>query len=46
MEELLEHARQGGEVRRGKTKEERRAFGQRVAEMLRLIGATREYQFC
>ncbi len=43
-QELVEHAKQRGEIRCGKTEEERHIFGQRVAQMLRLIGATREYQ--
>ena len=44
--ELVEHAKGEGEIRRGATEEERRAFGQRVAQMLQLIASTREYQFC
>ena len=44
--ELVEHAKGEGEIRWGATEEERRAFGQRVAQMLQLISATREYQFC
>ena len=44
--EMVEHAKGGGEIRRGDTEKERRAFGQRVAQMLQLIAATREYQFC
>ena len=44
--EMVEHAKGGGEIRRGDTEKERRAFGQRVAQMLQLISATREYQFC
>ena len=45
-QELVEHAKQKGEISCGKTEEEHLAFGQRVAEMLRLIVATREYQLC
>ena len=41
---LVEHARSGGELRRG-TEEERSTFAQRVAEMLQLIVATGEYQY-
>ena len=44
--ELLQHASEDGELRRGTTEEEHRAFGQRVAQMLQVIAATREYQFC
>ena len=44
-EHLLTHIRAGGEVRRGSTEEETRAFGKRVTEVLQLIAATREYQF-
>ena len=44
--ELVEHAKGEGEIRRGATEEERRAFSQRVTQMLQLIAATREYQFC
>ena len=44
--ELVEHAKGEGEIRRGVTEEERRVFGQRVTQMLQLISATREYQFC
>ena len=45
-QELVEHAKGEGEIRRGATEEERRIFGQRVAQMLQLIAATGEYQFC
>ena len=45
-QELVEHAKEGDEIRRGATEEERSVFGQRVAQMLQLISATREYQFC
>jgi hypothetical protein len=41
---LIEHVKEGGELRRG-TKEERAAFAKRVAEMLQLISATAEYQY-
>ena len=41
---LIEHARNGGELRRA-TEEERSRFAQRVAEMLQLIVATAEYQY-
>ena len=44
-EQLLTHVRSGGEISRGSTEEENRAFGQRVTEVLQLIAATREYQF-
>ena len=44
-EQLLTHVRSGGEISRGSTEEESRAFGQRVTEVLQLIAATREYQF-
>ena len=43
-EGLLEHARQGGELRHG-TPDERAVFNRRVADMLQLIVATPEYQF-
>ena len=42
---LLEHARRGGELR-GSTNDERIDFTRRVGEMLQLIVATQEYQFC
>ena len=45
-QQLIEHIKTGGEIRRGASEEEVRAFGQRVTEMLQLIAATREYQFC
>ena len=41
---LIEHARSGGELRRG-TEEERGRFARRVAQMLQLIVATAEYQY-
>ena len=41
---LIEHARAGGELRRG-TEEERVRFARHVAEMLQLIVATAEYQY-
>ena len=44
-EQLLTHVRSGGEISRGSTEEETRAFGKRVTEVLQLIAATREYQF-
>ena len=44
-EQLLTHVQSGGEISRGSTEEENRAFGQRVTEVLQLIAATREYQF-
>ena len=45
-QELINHARASGDVRCGTTEEEYQTFGQRVAQMLQLIAATREYQFC
>ena len=42
---LIEHARNAGELRRA-TEEERTHFARRVAEMLQLIVATAEYQYC
>ena len=44
-EQLLTHVRSGGEISRGSTEDEARAFGKRVTEVLQLIAATREYQF-
>ena len=44
-EQLLTHVRSGGDISRGSTEEETRAFGKRVTEVLQLIAATREYQF-
>jgi hypothetical protein len=44
--ELIEHARSGGALKRGATEEEKRSFAIRASEMLQLIAATREYQFC
>ncbi len=44
-DELIGHLG-GAEIRRGSSEEEVRAFGERVAEALQLIAATREYQLC
>ena len=44
--ELVTHAKTEGAVTRGSSEEERRVFGERVAQMLQLIASTREYQFC
>jgi hypothetical protein len=45
-EELITHAAQsGGDLKRGSSEADVEAFGIRVAEMLQLIAATREYQF-
>ena len=44
--ELVTHAETEGVVTRGSSEEERHIFGQRVVQMLQLIAATREYQFC
>ena len=41
---LIEHAKSGGELRRG-TEAERSSFAQKVTEMLQLIVATAEYQY-
>jgi uncharacterized protein (DUF1800 family) len=43
-QELIDHVRSGGDLRCG-TAEEREAFGPRVARLLQLIVASREYQF-
>ena len=43
-QELIDHVRSGGDLRSGTT-EEREAFGPRVARLLQLIVASREYQF-
>ncbi len=43
--QLIDHVKAGGEVKRGSSEEQVRAFGQRVTEVLQLIAATREYQF-
>ena len=45
-QELVEHAKGEDEIRRGATEEERSVFVQQVTQMLQLISATREYQFC
>ncbi len=45
-QELIGHVEAGGEIKRGATESERRAFADRVTEALQLIAATREYQFC
>ena len=42
--DLIAHVQRGGEVRCG-TDEERRAFNERVARLLRFIVAAREFQF-
>ena len=44
-QQLIEHIKTGGEIRRGASEEEVRAFGRRVTEALQFIAATREYQF-
>jgi uncharacterized protein (DUF1800 family) len=44
-QQLVDHAKSDGDLNRGSSEEETRAFGQRVTEMLQLIAATREYQF-
>jgi len=44
-QQLVDHAKSGGDLNRGSSEEETRVFGQRVTEMLQLIAATREYQF-
>ena len=45
-QELVEHAKSMGDISRGSSEEEEsRVFGQKVAQMLQLIAATREYQF-
>jgi len=44
-EQLVEHVKAGGEIKRGSSEEDVRAFGQRVAEVLQLIASTREFQF-
>jgi len=44
--QLIEHVQAGGPLKRGSTESERRAFANRVSELLQLIGSTREYQFC
>ena len=41
---LIEHAKSGGELKRG-NEEERRQFAGRVTEMIQLIGSTAEYQY-
>ncbi len=43
-QELIEHVSGWEEARRGETEEERVAFGAKVADVLKLITATREYQ--
>jgi uncharacterized protein (DUF1800 family) len=43
--ELVSHAEKGGPLKRGETEEDKIAFTGRVAEMLQLVAATREYQF-
>ncbi|MBM3924624.1 MAG: DUF1800 domain-containing protein [SAR202 cluster bacterium] len=45
-QELIDHVKQGGTIRRGATEKARAAFASRVGELLQLIAATREYQFC
>ena len=44
-QQLVDHVKAGGGVKRGSSEEEVRAFGKRVTEVLQLIAATREYQF-
>ena len=42
----MSHLRADQVIKRGSTEEENEAFGRRVTEVLQLIAATREYQFC
>ena len=42
---LIEHTKRGGELRRA-TEEERAKFAKRVTEMLQMIAASAEYQYC
>ena len=44
-QQLVEHVKAGGALRRGASEEEVRAFGLQVTEALQLIASTREYQF-
>ncbi|MCZ6534399.1 MAG: DUF1800 domain-containing protein [Chloroflexi bacterium] len=44
-QQLVDHVKASGEIKRGSSEDEVRAFGQRVTEVLQLIAATREYQF-
>lgn len=44
-QQIIAHARTGGEIRCGSSQAEVQIFGQRVTEVLQLIAATREYQF-
>ena len=44
-DELITHAQGGGELKRGSSEADIATFGTRVAEMIQLIAATREYQF-
>ncbi len=43
--ELMSHARSGGELRHG-TETERAEFNRRAGEMFQMIAATSEFQFC
>ena len=45
-DEIMSHLRADQVINRGSTKEESEAFGRHVTEVLQLIAATREYQFC
>jgi uncharacterized protein (DUF1800 family) len=44
-QELIEHARRGGELRHG-TEAERAEFTRRCGEMFQMLAATGEFQFC
>jgi len=44
-EELIGHVDNDGPVTRGSTEEQHSVFATRVCEVLRIIAATREYQF-
>ncbi len=44
-QQLVDHVKASGEIKRGSSEDEVRAFGHRVTEVLQLIAATREYQF-
>ena len=43
---LIEHARDWTDIKRDPTEQEARVFSERVTEILRLVAAAKEYQFC
>ena len=45
-DEIMSHMQAGQVIRRGSTEADKEEFARRVTQVLQLIAATREYQFC